>query len=292
MNEILSNITHWAMLTFLLAAMLELGLGLTILQILAPLKMRLVVLSLLANFAVAPLLAIGIAKGLRLDQPFASGLLLLGLAPGAPFIPKVVQIARGNVAFATGLMVLLMIGTVLDLPLLLPRIIAGVKVDPWQIEKSLLLLMLLPLFSGLTIRTLVGDAPGRLLRALGLIANASGIIVLALILCLNVKSLVSVFGTGAIFGGALFIALLAASGWLLGGADRGTRAALGFGTPLRNVAAALIVGAENFKDPRVNVMVIVTALVSLIVLVPVAALVGRQRRIAPPSALQPSPLHS
>jgi BASS family bile acid:Na+ symporter len=39
------------------------------------------------------------------------GLLLLGTAAGAPFLPKLAQIAKGNLAFAVGLMVLLMVVT-------------------------------------------------------------------------------------------------------------------------------------------------------------------------------------
>jgi len=117
------------MLVFLLASMLEVGLSLTVGQILAPLKnTRLVILSLVANFLVVPLLAVGIAKAIGLEQPFATGLVLLGLAPGAPFIPKVVQLARANLAFATALMVLLMVGTLFDLPILLSRLLQ-VKVD-------------------------------------------------------------------------------------------------------------------------------------------------------------------
>ena len=44
------------------------------------------------------------------------GLLLLGLAAGAPFLPKLAQISKGNLAFAVGLMVLLMVITVGYLP--------------------------------------------------------------------------------------------------------------------------------------------------------------------------------
>jgi len=152
MNGLLWNILRWSVLTFLVSSMLELGLSLTLPQVLAPLRnVRLIALSIIANFLVVPLLAIGVAKAMRLEEPFATGLLLLGLAPGAPFIPKVVQIARGNLAFATGLMVLLVVGTAIDLPLFLPRVITGVEINAWQIEQSLFLLMLLPLFIGLAV---------------------------------------------------------------------------------------------------------------------------------------------
>ena len=62
----------------------------------------------------------------------------------------------------------------------------------------------------------------------------------------------------------------------LGGPDRATPHSLGLATGSRNVAAALLVGALNFKDPRVNVMVIVTALVGLVILLPTASALGRR----------------
>jgi BASS family bile acid:Na+ symporter len=277
MNDLLLNATQLGMLVFLLTSMVELGLSLTIGQVLAPLKsVRLIALSLLANFILVPLLAFAIAKVLGLEQPFATGLLLLALAPGAPFIPKVVQLARGNLAFAVCLMVLLMVGTVFDLPLVLPRVIAGVAVRAWEIEKSLLLLMLLPLFVGLMINRQFRSLPGWVRPGLGLVSNVSGLVVLSLMLTLHFKSVLSVFGTGAIFAGVLFVVVSALTGLLLGGPDRATRHLLGLATGLRNVAAALLVGAQNFKDPRVNVMVIVTALVGLVILLPTAGALGRR----------------
>ena len=116
--ELLRKATSVAMLIFVLSSMLAMGLGLTVSQIITPLRhARLVVLSLLANFVVMPLAALALAALLRLDQPLGVGLLLLGTAAGAPFLPKLAQIAEGNLAFAVGLMVLLMVVTVGYLPL-------------------------------------------------------------------------------------------------------------------------------------------------------------------------------
>jgi BASS family bile acid:Na+ symporter len=58
MNELLLSISRWALLTFLMASMLELGLSLTLAQVLASLKnMRLIACSIVANFLVGPLLS-------------------------------------------------------------------------------------------------------------------------------------------------------------------------------------------------------------------------------------------
>jgi len=61
----------------------------------------------------------------------------LGTAAGAPFLPKLAQIAKGNLAFGVGLMVLLMVVTVGYLPLVLPILLPGVSVNPAEIARSL-----------------------------------------------------------------------------------------------------------------------------------------------------------
>src|SRR5205809_5317404 len=148
--QILQKLVPIALLTFVLSSMLAMGLSLTIGQIITPLRnVRLVVLSMVANFVLTPLAAIGLAALLRLDQPFGVGLLLLGTAAGAPFLPKLAQLAKGNLAFAVGLMVLLMVVTVAYLPLVLPIFLPGVSVNPAKIARSLFILMLVPLAGAL-----------------------------------------------------------------------------------------------------------------------------------------------
>lgn len=277
MNELLLDVTRFAMLTFLLASMLQLGLSLTFSQVLEPLRnARLVVLALVANFVAVPLLAVGITKIMRLEQPFAVGLLLMALAPGAPFIPKVVQLARGNLPFGTGLMVMLMGGTVVCVPLALPRILTGVEVSPWKIAQPLLFLMLLPLLAGLVVHARFPSLPSWLCLSLNLVSNAAGLLLVVLIVALNFRSVLSLFGTGAIFAGIVFVVLSALIGWLFGTPDRANQITLGMGTGSRNFAAALLVGAQNFKDPRVSVIVIASAIAALATLLPLAAVLSRR----------------
>src|SRR5215469_15217692 len=148
--ELLSKAVPIAMLLFVVSSMLAVGVSLTLGQIVAPLRNgKLVSLALLANFILMPLGALGIARLLKLDEPLGIALLLLGAAAGAPFLPKLAGIAKGNLAFAVGLMVLLMVLTVAYMPLVLPFLLQGVSVDPMEIARSLLLLMLLPLAVGL-----------------------------------------------------------------------------------------------------------------------------------------------
>lgn len=274
--ELMQKATSIAMLSFVLSSMLAMGLGLTVSQIIAPLRnARLVVLSLLVNFVLMPLGAVALAALLRLDQPLGVGLLLLGLAAGAPFLPKLAQIARGNLAFAVGLMVLLMVVTVGYLPLVLPLLLPGVSVNPAKIARSLFLLMLFPLAGALAVKARFAKVAERTKPLLDRLSNLSLILLVLLITAGNVNNVLAVFGTRGILAGLVFIAIGFAIGWLLGGPDRNTRRVLALGTAQRNIAAALVVGSQSFSDPKVVVMVVVVAIVSLLILMPLSRMLAK-----------------
>jgi len=269
--ELLQKASSVAMLAFVLSSMLAMGLGLTVGEIVAPLRnARLVVLSLLVNFVLMPLAALALADVLRLDQPLGVGLLLLGAAAGAPFLPKLAQIAKGNLAFGVGLMVLLMVITVGYLPLVLPLLLPGVTVNPAKIARSLFLLMLLPLAGALVVRARFAEVAARTKPVLDRLSNLSLILLVLLITVANVNNVLAVFGTRGILAGLLFIAIGFVLGWFLGGPDINTRRVLALGTAQRNIAAALVVGSQSFTDPKVVVMVVVVAIVSLLVLMPLS----------------------
>jgi predicted Na+-dependent transporter len=86
-----------AILIFVLTSMLGMGFSLTVPQIPSPLhNVRLVILSLAANFILVPLLAIGILMVLPLSEGLSIGLFLLGTAAGATFLPKLARWQKGT----------------------------------------------------------------------------------------------------------------------------------------------------------------------------------------------------
>jgi BASS family bile acid:Na+ symporter len=269
--DLLSKASTIAMLSFVISSMLAMGVGLTIFQIVEPLRNpRLIVLALLSNFVLMPLCAYALSTVLRLDEPLGIGMLLLGCAAGAPFLPKLAELAKGSLPFAVGTMVLLMVVTVGYLPVVLPLLLPGVAVDPAKIAQSLVLLMLLPLGVGLALKSRFEDLAARVKPVLDRISNISLILLVLLITAANIDKVLEVFGTRGILAGLLLIALGFAIGWLFGGPGNDTRRVLALGTAQRNIAAALVVGSQSFSDPRVVVMVIVVAIVGLIILMPLS----------------------
>jgi len=274
--ELLSKLVPVAMLCFVVSSMLAVGLSLTVAQMLAPLRNgRLVALSLLANFVLMPLAAMGIARLLRLDQPLGVALILLGAAAGAPFLPKLASVAKGSLAFAVGLMVLLMVLTVGYMPLVLPLLLEGVSVDPTKIARSLVLLMLLPLVVGLVVRSRWATAADRGASLFHPLSTLSLVLMIVLLLVTNVRNILDLYGTRGVLASVLFLIVGFGLGRLLGGPAQETKSVLALGTAQRNIAASLVVAGQNFTDPRVVVMVVVVAVVSMLILMPLARWSGR-----------------
>jgi BASS family bile acid:Na+ symporter len=235
------------------------------------------VVALAANFVLVPLLAWLITLVLPLDQPLETGLLILAASAGAPFLPKLVQGAKGDVAYAVGLMVLLMVTTVVYLPLVLPLLLQGVSVSAWDILKSLIALMLVPLAVGLLIRSHSTEAGERWASVMNKVSSIAMLALLVLGLGLNVSNIIDLVGSYGflalllLIGGALLI------GALLGGRDRGARNVMTLGTAQRNVSAAIVVASQNFAGTMTLPYVLVAAIVLLLVLLPVARRIGRER---------------
>jgi bile acid:Na+ symporter, BASS family len=270
-----------AVVVFVVSSTLGVGLRLTISQILTPLRNgRLIALSLLANFVLSPLAAIVIASVLRLDEPLRIGLVLCGVAAGAPFVLKLAEMAKGNMPFAVGLMVVLMVTTVGYMPLVLPLLLAGVSVDAGKIAQSLIVLMLIPLALGLAGRAWFESTAARLAPLVGSVSSVAMILVIVLTTAAHFPSVISVVGTFAILAAVVFTAVCLGIGWVLGGPAEDARGVLGLGTAQRNTAAALVVAGQNFSDARVVVMITVFMIVAFAMLVPLARFFARRAHAA------------
>ena len=280
MNEILTTIMNLSTLVFVVTGMLAMGLSLTITQIVAPLRnARLVLLALLANFVLVPFLAYLIGLVIPLGDGLRVGLILVSTAAGAPFLPKLAQAARGNTAFSVGLMVLLMVVTILYMPIVLPLLIQGVTVEPWDIARSLIVLMLIPLAVGLFMKARYAPTAAQLQPYMAQASTFALVLLLVAGLLSNLSAMLAVIGTGGFLAALLFLAGAFVIGYFLGGKEAHTRSVLGLGTAQRNLAAALVVATANFADdPDVTMMVLALGLVGLAVLMLAAGELGRRTK--------------
>ncbi|MEJ2734688.1 MAG: bile acid:sodium symporter family protein [Anaerolineae bacterium] len=285
MADTITVLANVSVLVFVVSSMLAMGLSLTVKQIVDPLRdIKLVLLALLANFVLVPLVAYLIRLIIPLDEAFGIGLILLATAAGAPFLPKLAQAAKGNIAFSVGLMVLLMVVTVVYVPIVLPLLLPGVSVNPLDIASSLIVLMLIPLGVGLFIRARYAETAMSLQPLFAQASSTALLFVFGFMMLLNWRTILGTIGSGALIAAVLFIAISLAIGYFLASRDPGMRSVSGLGTAQRNVSAAMVVAAGNFSDPNVLVMILIGALLMLVILMPLGGELGKQQAAMAPAA--------
>lgn len=285
--EFFSAIAALSGLTFVVAGMLGTGASLTMAQVLGPLKnRRLVVLALLANFVLVPLLAYLITVLLPLDEPLKIGLIVLACAAGAPFLVKEAQASRGDLPTGVGLMFLLMVVTILYVPLVLPLLLPGVSVNAWDIAKSLIVTMLIPMALGLLYRAHSPEGAAHWGPLLNKVSGLALLVVLVVGVGINADNIIGLVGSWGFLALILFVVGSLAIGLLLGGRDPGVRSVLGLGTAQRNVAAAILVTSLNFPGTTTLPFVLVACIMLPLILLPTAKWLGR--RSEPAAAATPA----
>ena len=277
-------------LLFVVGSMLGTGLSLTVAQIVEPLKnARLVILALLANFVLVPLLAFGITRVIPLDQPLQIGLIVLATVAGAPFLVKEVQAAEGNLSLGVGLMFMLMIVTIFYVPIVLPLLLPGAAVNGWDIAKSLIMTMLIPIVLGLMYRSHSQEGAEHWAPIMNKVSGVALLILLVTGLGLNISNIIDLIGSNGFLALILFVAGSLLIGMVMGGRDSAVRSVLGLGTAQRNVAAAILVTTLNFSGTMTLPFVLVASIVLPLILLPSARWLGaRAKEIEPDTALTES----
>ena len=149
----LQTIINVTVVIFMVGNLLEVGLRLNVAEALVALRnARFVVHTLLWCFALGPALAVLLAALIPLAQPYALGLVLLGMSPCSPAIPVMMKRSGGSLAYMSAFMVLAYAGTVILMPFMVPWLVKGLTADPWTIAKPLLFFIALPLVFGAVIR--------------------------------------------------------------------------------------------------------------------------------------------
>jgi BASS family bile acid:Na+ symporter len=138
---------------FMAGSLFEMGLKLDVKKAGSALgDMRFTLIALLWSFAIGPALAVLVARVMPLAEPYELGLILLGLAPCAPFVPLLSGRAGADLNYVAAYLLLASIGTLIMLPIAIPVLAPQLSADALTIAKPLVLFIALPLAIGIIIR--------------------------------------------------------------------------------------------------------------------------------------------
>lgn len=223
-----------------LLGIVMLGMGLTM----TPEDFRLVftrprdvIFGVLLRYIIMPLIAFTVAKVMGLPPMLAAGLILVGVCPSGTASNVMTFIARGDTALSVTIS---SVNTILA-PFLTPFIflwLAGTLI-PIQAEALLvdiLKIVLLPILSGLLIRTFFGSLVKKIMVFIPLVSVLAIITIIAIVIALSAAKLATVAAVA-------FIAVILHNSFGLG---LGYGASRGFGmTHKKAKAVAFEVGMEN-----------------------------------------------
>ena len=268
---------------FLVSMMLSFGLTMTTKDVSGPLKRyRFMIIAIVLNIVLIPIFGFGMAVLFGIVGAFAVGFVLIVMAPGAAFAPKLTQIAKSNVFLSIALMFLLALIGIVSIPITLMLMIPGsVNVNPIPIAVNLILYQLLPLFVGIFVYRSWAKGATKLAPIFGILTNIFMVIVMILTLALYGAVLVSVVGEFIIIASLVTIGASIGLGYILGGFGgdgRDSSIVLTFGTTQRNAGAAMMIALSSFAFfPEVLVAVVVYALLQLIFVVLLAFLFKKKQ---------------
>jgi len=235
---------------------------------------RVIGLTLLWGWVVGPALAWLIILVLPLQQAHADGLMLISMAPAAPFLPLMVRKVRGDMSFTAAFMLLTVIFTVLLMPLLSPLLVKGVTVDTWSLAKPLFMMVLLPLAIAVAVRVFAPKAAEKLFPAVKKIGNIFTLLVAVLTVVIYMPECLGTVGSFAPGSQILFLVAIGALSYTIGpGLKQEQRSSMALGMASRNICAVIAAyfGITD-PDPGVFVAIILVGVVQWIVVMPGAGL--------------------
>ena len=219
-------------------------------------RLGLVARGVIANFVIVPVLIFLCLTWLPLGPEVKLGILLMAAAPVAPMVPPFVDMAKGDVAYSVGLMVIVALLSVFLTPLILglaiPESIGNVELNPLEIVKTLLVAQLIPISLGMAIRSKSRMWSERLLKFVPRIGQYGLIVVVGLIVDSQAKQYLSMSLLAHLLIPALVVAALFIGDWMLVGETMPRRRALAVSTAIRNVPLAFLIAGQSFPETVVG----------------------------------------
>jgi predicted Na+-dependent transporter len=191
-------------LLFVITASLANGLSITVKSVTTPMKGRapLNVMLLISNFFVLPALLIGLAAILPFAPQVKMAIVALALSAGAPFIPWLVSLAKGDLGYSVSSVILLTLGTFIALPLVMPWALTALKtgavVSSWLVLWPMLVFMLIPILAGMVVRARYPQLAMQGSQYLGPLSITFLVVHIMLFITYTWKDVVSLAGGGVL----------------------------------------------------------------------------------------------
>lgn len=283
MFELLRTISGYSVPVFVVATMLNVGLTQRLGAILEHLSNRPFMLKMLAaNFIGAPLLMVGALKLISLDPELKVGLLIFSLCAGAPFLIKLTQASKNEMALGAAVMMMLMLATTIYVPIVFPMLLDTLTVGAWDIASALTVQMILPTAIGMLMVQFASQFAETVQPWIGRLSNGALAVVLVATLTGYAPAIGRIAGEGAILLAALFVLAAAGLGWLAGWGRDNLEDVGALGTAQRNTAAGLIIASQNFPSyPNVLVMIVIANTLGILMLLVIATRMGRDNPVLP-----------
>jgi bile acid:Na+ symporter, BASS family len=249
--------------------------------------------ALLTNIALVPLYGVGLCRLFNVATEPAIGVILMTLAPGAPFIVATAGSKKGGSnASAVQVMVVLAAVSAITAPLLLNWATphgTHTSIHPLAIVAKLIVLQLVPLAVGIGIATLAPKTTATLKIVFTIAFIASLLAILVTAGPRLYHALLQVSGTKAMVVAFLTTVLGMVTGFILGGRDLAARRTLSLATALRNPGLASTLAASYFPHSKLAVLSALAYFFVQIVTANVAAAVVRRFSIRDARAGAPGP---
>ncbi len=220
---------------------------------------------LLVNFLLVPALALGVACGLRIPAPIATGMLLLAAAPFAPVVPIFTKMAGGDVALAGTLTALFPFLSAFLTPVICALSLRAVP-GSGQVSfhflpnlVSLVCITTLPLTAGVALGHYRPGLGRKLLRPLEVITEGAGAVSLAFVTIVELESMRSI-GWKPLLAMLLVFELSFLAGYLLSGSALRARRTMALGASNRNIALALLIALQSFAGTPILTAVVANGL--------------------------------
>ena len=230
------------------------------------------------GWVLGPALGLLIAWALPLAEPFVIVVLLASLAPCTPFLPPMVEKARGDISFAGAFVPLVAVGTVVFMPWMAPLLIKGVTISAGALAKPLFLTILLPLVIGAATRHYAGTVATKIFPAVRAFALLITLLMTVTLLVLYWRAMLATVGSFALLSMTLFMVGMGLITYRFGfGLKQNQRSVMALGMLTRNGGPVLIAALYiPNADPRILTMIVMWFLWAIVLSAIGARIFGKQ----------------